>query len=127
MTVGMLIESIAGKAACLHGKTHADASTFRNYEGRFGVVDKNGKKVEANNEDNVFLQKKQKKSGFDKPGTAADYFGAALLEKGFEELGTEEMYCGMYGEVMPVRIFLGCIYYQRLRHMVNDKMQARST
>merc|ERR1719261_2459082 len=51
MTVGMLIESIAGKAACLHGKTHADASTFRNYEGRFALVDKDGKKVERNNED----------------------------------------------------------------------------
>ena len=28
---------------------------------------------------------------------------------------------------MPVGIYIGVVYYQRLRHMVNDKYQVRST
>lgn len=32
----------------------------------------------------------------------------------------------MTGEIMPVQIFKGIVYYQRLRHMVSDKMQVRA-
>ena len=28
---------------------------------------------------------------------------------------------------MPVSIFIGVVYYQRLRHMINDKYQVRAT
>ena len=37
------------------------------------------------------------------------------------------MYCGTTGELMKAEIFIGVVYYQRLRHMVNDKAQARAT
>lgn len=37
------------------------------------------------------------------------------------------MYAGTYGNQMKVDIYLGVVYYQRLRHMVSDKSQARST
>ena len=33
------------------------------------------------------------------------------------------MYSGLTGEVMETHLFLGLIYYQRLRHMVKDKAQ----
>ena len=37
------------------------------------------------------------------------------------------MYSGVTGEALGVDIFYGVVYYQRLRHMVGDKAQVRST
>lgn len=36
------------------------------------------------------------------------------------------MYSGVYGTQLQVDIYLGIVYYQRLRHMVSDKSQARA-
>lgn len=36
------------------------------------------------------------------------------------------MYSGFYGIPMKCEIYLGIVYYQRLRHMVSDKYQARA-
>ncbi len=52
---------------------------------------------------------------------------SAVLEKlGFEKHGLHQMYNGFTGKAIPCLIFMGPIYYQRLKHMVNDKMHARS-
>ena len=49
------------------------------------------------------------------------------LEKlGFDKTGRETLYCGMTGKKMETMIFIGPSYYQRLRHMVDDKIHARS-
>ncbi len=45
----------------------------------------------------------------------------------YNELGDEIMYNGMTGEQMKVKIFIGPTYYQRLKHMVEDKIHSRST
>lgn len=45
---------------------------------------------------------------------------------GFQKYGFETMYNGMTGEKMDVQIFIGPTYYQRLKHMVNDKIHSRS-
>lgn len=37
------------------------------------------------------------------------------------------MMSGIFGEEMKVDIYMGLVYYQRLRHMVSDKSQARAT
>jgi DNA-directed RNA polymerase I subunit RPA2 len=37
------------------------------------------------------------------------------------------MYSGITGEEFQADIYLGVVYYQRLRHMVNDKFQVRTT
>lgn len=58
---------------------------------------------------------------------AVDYFGRKLLNAGFNYYGNETMYSGVNGTQLKVDIFLGLVYYQRLRHMVHDKSQARST
>lgn len=35
----------------------------------------------------------------------------------------EKMISGVTGEEMPCDIYIGVVYYQRLRHMVSDKFQ----
>jgi DNA-directed RNA polymerase II subunit RPB2 len=52
---------------------------------------------------------------------------AEILEQyGYEKYGYEEMYNGMTGKKMPSLIFIGPVYYQRLKHMVADKIHSRS-
>src|SRR3989344_3686621 len=49
-----------------------------------------------------------------------------LLEGGFREDGTEVFYDGRTGKRMLAKIFVGNMYYLRLRHMVANKMQSRA-
>jgi DNA-directed RNA polymerase II subunit RPB2 len=51
----------------------------------------------------------------------------ALLDLGFEPHGHEVLYNGMTGEQMDADIFMGPIFYQRLKQMVEDKINYRST
>ena len=50
-----------------------------------------------------------------------------LLKMGFEPHGHEVLYNGMTGEQMDADIFMGPIYYQRLKQMVEDKINYRDT
>ncbi|SCW00019.1 LAFE_0B07668g1_1 [Lachancea fermentati] len=92
MTIGMFVESLAGKAGSLHGMAH-DATPWT----------------------------------FSENHTPADYFGEQLLQAGYNYHGNEPMYSGATGEELRADIYVGVVYYQRLRHMVNDKFQVRST
>ncbi|KAM0516938.1 hypothetical protein ACHAPE_005050 [Trichoderma viride] len=92
MTIGMFVESLAGKAGALHGLAQ-DSTPFR----------------------------------FDEENTAGDYFGHQLMKAGFNYHGNEPMYSGITGEELGADIYVGVVYYQRLRHMVNDKYQVRTT
>ena len=58
---------------------------------------------------------------------ALDCIGAELQKHGYCKYGSDILYSGVSGELMPVGIYIGVVYYQRLRHMVNDKYQVRST
>jgi len=87
MTVGMMMESITGKAAAIRGKK-ADASAFV------------GEKMDD----------------------VKDVMGAA----GFKYSGKEIMYDGRTGKQFPVEVFIGVVYYQKLHHMVADKIHARA-
>uniref|UniRef100_A0A6C0HUB1 DNA-directed RNA polymerase n=1 Tax=viral metagenome TaxID=1070528 RepID=A0A6C0HUB1_9ZZZZ len=49
-----------------------------------------------------------------------------LQKIGYESYGNEVMYNGFTGEQMETSIFIGPVYYQRLKHMVNDKQHSRS-
>ncbi|TNM99662.1 hypothetical protein fugu_012695 [Takifugu bimaculatus] len=92
MTIGMLIESMAGKSGALHGLSH-DATPFT----------------------------------FSEDNSALEYFGEMLRAGGYNYYGTERLYSGLSGEELEADIFIGVVYYQRLRHMVSDKFQVRTT
>ncbi len=49
-----------------------------------------------------------------------------LLSLGFCENGTETLYNGITGERMDARIFVGNMYYLKLKHMVANKIQSRA-
>ena len=49
-----------------------------------------------------------------------------LLKVGFEMNGNELLYNGLTGEQIKSEIFIGPVFYQRLKHMVNDKQHSRS-
>lgn len=55
-----------------------------------------------------------------------DTIRKALLQVGFESNGNEVMYSGLTGEQLESSIFIGPVFYQRLKHMVNDKTHSRS-
>lgn len=92
MTIGMLVESMAGKAGAMHGEFQA-STPFR----------------------------------FNENQRVVDYFGDQLTAAGYNHCGTETFYSGVTGEPLRCEIFFGIVYYQRLRHMVKDKAQVRST
>lgn len=49
-----------------------------------------------------------------------------LRERGYQSRGFEVMYNGHTGKKLRAQVFLGPTYYQRLRHMVDDKIHARA-
>lgn len=92
MTIGMMIESMAGKSASLNGLAY-DATPFT----------------------------------FSEDDPASTHFGNLLRKSGYNFYGTERMYSGVDGREFEADIFFGVVYYQRLRHMVADKYQVRTT
>lgn len=49
-----------------------------------------------------------------------------LLELGFNEKGVETFYNGMTGEMFDAKIYVGNMYYLKLKHMVANKIQGRA-
>jgi hypothetical protein len=70
---------------------------------------------------------KQPCARFTEEDTAIAYFGDQLLAAGYNYYGNEPMYSGITGEEFAADIYIGVVYYQRLRHMVLDKFQVRTT
>ena len=87
MTIGQLIELLAGKVGALEGRL-VDGTPFA----KEPVGD---------------LQE-------------------ALRRLGFEYSGEEIMYDGRTGRMLRVPVFIGVSFYQRLKHMVRDKIHARA-
>lgn len=111
MTIGMLVESMAGKAGAMHGIAQ-DATPFKSVISRPTVFD-------------VLLIINFHR--FTEQDTAIDYFGKQLTAAGYNYYGNEPMYSGITGQEFAADIYIGVVYYQRLRHMVLDKFQVRTT
>ena len=58
-------------------------------------------------------------------GNPAEHYGRMLEANGYAKRGQETMISGLTGEEMQCDIYIGLVYYQRLRHMVSDKFQVR--
>ncbi len=86
MTVGKMIELLAGKAGVISGTLQ--------YGTAFG-------------------------------GSKVDDMSRILIENGFSYSGKDMLTSGITGEPLEAYVYFGPIYYQKLKHMVLDKMHAR--
>lgn len=59
-------------------------------------------------------------------GSKLEEMSQILVNKGFNYSGKDMLYSGITGECLQAYIFFGPIYYQKLKHMVLDKMHARA-
>ena len=59
-------------------------------------------------------------------GESVESLKQALIDLGFSYSGREVMYDGRTGQKFTADIFIGIVYYQKLHHMVADKMHARA-
>lgn len=84
MTIGMLIESMAGKSGAAHG-IYQDSTPFR----------------------------------FHEENRIIDHLGEQLKAAGYHYYGSEPLYSGISGKQMTAEIFMGVVYYQRLRYLIN--------
>jgi len=88
MTVGYLLELLAGKVGSLRGET-IDGTSFS--------------------------------------GTSKQELEDSLTKLGFRYDGKETMYNGITGKRMTARIFVGNLYYLKLKYMVGNKMHGRAS
>ncbi|MEA3414335.1 MAG: DNA-directed RNA polymerase subunit B [Nanoarchaeota archaeon] len=88
MTVGYLLELLAGKVGCLRGEI-IEGTSFSG---------ENKKQVENQ-----------------------------LKDLGFRYDGKETMYDGITGKKMESKIFVGSLYYLKLKYMVGNKMHGRAS
>jgi DNA-directed RNA polymerase II subunit RPB2 len=66
-------------------------------------------------------------SPFQKDDNIVETIGDLLENSGMERYGNEILYNGKTGDMMPTTIFMGPTFYQRLKHMVDDKVHSRSS
>ena len=59
-------------------------------------------------------------------GSKLEDMSKILVDHGFNYSGKDQLYSGITGECLQAYIFFGPIYYQKLKHMVLDKMHARA-
>src|SRR5699024_2531184 len=58
-------------------------------------------------------------------GANAEDLGKALLKHGYHYSGKQYLSCGISGAPLQAYVFAGPVYYQKLKHMVQDKIHAR--
>ncbi|KAH9929477.1 beta and beta-prime subunits of DNA dependent RNA-polymerase [Fomitopsis serialis] len=59
-------------------------------------------------------------------GSKVEDMSRILIENGFSYAGKDMLTSGITGEPLEAYVYFGPIYYQKLKHMVMDKMHARA-
>ena len=59
-------------------------------------------------------------------GSKVEDMSRLLVENGYNYAGKETLTSGITGEPLEYYVYFGPMYYQRLKHMVQDKMHARA-
>lgn len=59
-------------------------------------------------------------------GEKFDSIKNVLEQYGFKQTGKETMYDGRTGKKFPADVYMGVVYYQKLHHMVADKIHSRA-
>jgi len=59
-------------------------------------------------------------------GDKVEVLSRILIDHGFNYSGKDTLTSGITGEVLNAYIYVGPVYYQKLKHMVADKMHARA-
>ena len=59
-------------------------------------------------------------------GSKVEDMSDILIKNGLNYSGKDFLTSGISGESLPAYVFVGPIYYQKLKHMVQDKMHSRS-
>lgn len=59
-------------------------------------------------------------------GSKVEDMAEILVSKGFSYTGKDYLTSGITGEALQFYVFFGPIYYQKLKHMVQDKMHSRA-
>lgn len=113
MTIAQMIEMILGKAVCVSDRlggssSSSSSSEFEDFMKGDGTAFQN---------DFNWNDREER----------LECIYQHLKDRGYEPHGKETMYNGMTGEKMDVSIFIAPIQYQRLKHMVQDKMHGRSS
>jgi len=88
MTVGYLLELLAGKVGSLSGRS-VDGTPFS--------------------------------------GESKEELESQLKKLGFRYDGKETMYDAITGKKMVAKIYIGCMYYEKLRYMVKNRIHARAS
>jgi DNA-directed RNA polymerase II subunit RPB2 len=101
MTVSLLLEAILGKNCVIKGE-YGDCTPFTSKSITLA--------------DDIVKDNKELMSDFKK----------ALASYGLNSHGWEKTYCGFTGEEIEAEMFIGPIYYQRLKHLVVNKLHARA-
>lgn len=104
MTIGHLIECLLGKAIASGGLNaeKMDGTPFAEYDFSQQIGD-----IESN--------------------VLVETIGRILKSAGHNKYGKDVMYDGATGKPLHAQVYMGPTFYQRLKHMVDDKAHARST
>ena len=106
MTWGEWLETLYATVCIMNGQ-FGDATSFsRQYR------------------DALYIKMEHRRANF-RPGHIVDEICDALKFLGMNSNGEHVMYSGTTGEQFKARLFMGLTYFQKLKHMVKDKIRAR--
>lgn len=122
MTISQIVETVTGKSSALSG-TEVDSTPFTKYSREpyiLGLAKGLSGRVPEPDKDEIPIGKYPREIFMSK-------LAEKMKEQNFSFSGKEVLYSGFTGEPCEAYIFVGPVYYQRLKHMILDKLSARST